>query len=59
MIPIHKNESLYKDADQFDGFRFSKLREVEHNAKYNASNTSLEYLQFGHGQHAWYLFPVF
>lgn len=52
--PIHMDDGIYENAEQFDGFRFSKLRErCGENAKYYAANTNEEYLQFGHGQHAW------
>jgi cytochrome P450 len=53
--PIHFDESIYKDADKFDGFRFSDMRELEgESAKHHVSNTNLEFLHFGHGHHAWY-----
>lgn len=53
--PIHKDENIYENANQFDGFRFYKLRERDgESAKHHATSTGLDYLQFGHGQHAWF-----
>jgi cytochrome P450 len=54
LIGIHLDENIYSNPHEFDGFRFSKLRERDgESAKHHSSNTSSEYLQFGHGQHAW------
>ena len=52
--PIQYDERIYVDPLVFDGFRFSRMREREgESAKHHASNTSTEFLNFGHGQHAW------
>lgn len=52
---IHRDEDVYEDGEKFDGFRFSKLREqYGEKATYMASNTNPDFLQFGHGPHAWY-----
>lgn len=55
---IHLDNSVYKDASVFDGFRFYKMRELERDAEsrhlLNCVSTSTEYLSFGHGSHAWY-----
>ena len=57
LYQIHRDESIYPNPNEFDGFRFSKIRENQgESAKHHASNTSIDYLYFGHGQHAWY-FP--
>ena len=57
---IQKDESFYENAHQFDGFRFSNLREREgENARYLAANTSTEFLHFGHGHHAWYALNIY
>jgi cytochrome P450 len=54
VAPIQKDESIYENANQFDGFRFSNLRERDgESAKHHVSNTNLEFLHFGHGHHAW------
>lgn len=55
ILAIHTDDNYYPNAKEFDGFRFSKLREQEgESAKHHSSNTSSEYLHFGHGHHAWY-----
>jgi cytochrome P450 len=51
---IHTDPTVYEDPNKFDAFRFSRTREREgENAKHHATNTSLEFLTFGHGKHAW------
>lgn len=52
---IQTDDNFYPKGKEFDGFRFSKLREQKgESAKHHSSNTGAEYLHFGHGQHAWY-----
>ena len=54
--PTHHDDSIYENANAFDPFRFSRMREVEgEGMKYQFVNTSLEYISFGHGKHAWYV----
>jgi cytochrome P450 len=54
VAPIHMDESVYDNPNQFHGFRFSDLREGEgESARHYVSKTSLEFLHFGHGHHAW------
>jgi hypothetical protein len=49
------DEKTYPNALEFDGFRFSRMREQDgESAKHHSSNTSHDFLYFGHGQHAWY-----
>jgi cytochrome P450 len=51
-----RDETIYSNPDEFDGFRFAKLRESEVDAttsKYQAVSTSNEYLPFGLGRHTW------
>ena len=53
---IHRDEISYPNPDVFDGFRFSKLREVEGDAvanKYLAVSTSTENVNFGLGRRTW------
>lgn len=51
---IHMDDSIYPNAHEFDGFRFSKMREAEgESAKHHSVNTSIDFLIFGHGEHAW------
>ena len=52
--PIHHDEAKYADAHAFDPFRFAKMREGEgEGSKHQFVNTSLDYISFGHGRHAW------
>jgi cytochrome P450 len=53
---IHTDERIYPNADEFDGFRFSKLCESEGGSmksRHQAVSTSGEHLFFGFGQHTW------
>ena len=56
---IHfSSQTIYDNPDEFDGFRFAKLREAdEHDGvtKYQMVNTAPDYVTFGHGKHAWYV----
>lgn len=52
---VHLDDSVYENAEEFDGFRFSRLRETKgESAKLLSVNTGTEFLTFGHGEHAWY-----
>jgi len=52
---IQRDSSIWEKADQFNGFRFSQMREKEgDNARLYAANTSTEFIIFGHGHSAWY-----
>jgi cytochrome P450 len=56
ILPIHLDEKIYKNANEFDGFRFSRMRDEEtETAKSYCVNTNTDFLAFGHGTHAWYL----
>ena len=53
--PVNQEESLYQNGSEFDGFRFYRMREEEgDSAKIYCVNTSVNFLTFGHGTHAWY-----
>ena len=55
----HTDERIYPNPDQFDGFRFAKLRESEVNtttSKYQTVSSSSEHLAFGLGRHTWWAF---
>lgn len=53
--PVNQEESLYQNGSEFDGFRFYRMREEEgDSAKTYCVNTSVNFLTFGHGTHAWY-----
>jgi cytochrome P450 len=51
---IHKDGELYPNPEEFDGFRFVKLREhnVDVTARHQALSTSVDHLTFGYGRHA-------
>ena len=55
---IHRDGEIYPDPEEFDGFRFVKLRElnVDAIARYQALSTSADHLTFGYGRHAWCVF---
>ena len=51
---IYMDDSIYERADEFDGFRFSRLRdEVGDLPKFRSVDANNEYLHFGSGPHAW------
>lgn len=53
---IHTDGEIYTNPDQFDGFRFSKLRDAAGDVLVTgdrATTTSPEHLAFGLGRHAW------
>jgi cytochrome P450 len=54
---VHMDEELYPNAQEFDGFRFYKLREKEGDdvleTRHQLVTTSAELLGFGLGRHAW------
>jgi len=58
LMAIHLDDKIYENASEFNGFRFSSMRDqnpkAESNAKYEAANTSVEFLTFSHGRHPWY-----
>ena len=57
MYAIHRDEDIYENADKFYGFRFVTVNDAGDPTS-QAATTSPEYLQFGHGSHAWYhLYP--
>ena len=55
---IHKDGEIYPNPEEFDGFRFVKLRELNEDnmARHQAFSTSTDHLSFGYGRHAWYAF---
>jgi cytochrome P450 len=55
VFAAHTDENVYPNGKEFDGFRFSRMREQEgESAKHHASNISRDFLTFGQGHHAWY-----
>ena len=56
-IPLQFDDTVYENPTQFDGFRFHRSREqAGESSKYHASTSSVNYVHFGHGHHAWF-FP--
>lgn len=53
---VHHDDEIYENAHFFDPFRFFHMRDQEGGGgtKHHFASTSLEYLPFGHGKHAWY-----
>jgi cytochrome P450 len=52
----HRDEMTYPNPDEFDGFRFAKLREdggETVTSRYQAVSTSTEHVAFGLGRHTW------
>ena len=54
----HRDERIYPNPDQFDGFRFAKLRDSESEgdtmaSRYLMVSPSSENLNFGLGRHTW------
>ncbi|KAI9465137.1 cytochrome P450 [Lactarius psammicola] len=54
IIVIHADGENFPNPDEFDGFRFAKLRERDGDAmtRHQATSTSAECLTFGYGRHA-------
>lgn len=50
---VHKDPSIYPCPEDFDGFRFSRMKEEGETSKIYTTNTSTEFITFGHGKHAW------
>ena len=53
---LHTDGDIYSNPDEFDGFRFSKLREQEGDAMvgtHQTVSTSSEHIAFGLGRHQW------
>ncbi|KAI1795278.1 cytochrome P450 [Ganoderma leucocontextum] len=50
---MHHSDTHYPSADEFDPFRFSRMRALagECGSKYQFASTSPHYIPFGHGQH--------
>ena len=54
---MHHSDEYYPHPDEFDPFRFSRMREAagECGSKYQFASTAPDYIPFGHGQHSWYV----
>lgn len=59
-LATHFDDANYKDPEVFDPWRFVMMRDAgdteggaNGNLKYQFVTTSVDYLVFGHGKHAW------
>ena len=53
---IHTDGEIYSNPDEFDGFRFAKVREHDGDSmasRHQTGTTSITHLPFGHGRLAW------
>jgi cytochrome P450 len=50
---VHTDGEIYPNPNEFDGFRFAKLRECDGVTGQQITSTSADYLIFGYGRHAW------
>lgn len=56
---LHLDDEFYENAALFDPFRFARMREVVgEGTKHQFVSTTLDYLPFGHGRSAWYVFAL-
>ena len=49
--PIHMDERFYPNADEFDPFRFARIR--AEGDRLDSTQTSETYLAFSYGRHSW------
>jgi cytochrome P450 len=52
----HRDERIYSNPNEFDGFRFARLRgskDDTETSRYQTVSTSSENLSFGLGRHTW------
>jgi cytochrome P450 len=53
-LPTHHDENNYADAETFNPWRFSDMREEEgESIKHQMVYTGPNLVSFGHGRHAW------
>ena len=55
---MHHDNATYPNADEFDPFRFARMREGKgegEDMKHQFTTTSVDCLTFGHGTQAWYV----
>ncbi|KAH9959807.1 cytochrome P450 [Russula dissimulans] len=58
---VHSSGEIYANPEEFDGLRFSKLRDKEGDVlstAHRAVTTSSEMVAFGFGRHAWRVFKT-
>ena len=53
---IHLDGAFYENPDTFDPFRFSRARDLNgKGSNEQFASTSINYVPFGLGKHAWYV----
>jgi cytochrome P450 len=53
---VHHDEKFYENANAFEPFRFAEMNEEDsEGVKCQFVSTAIEYLAFGHSNHAWYV----
>ena len=50
-LSLHHDKNFYENPEVFEPFRFADMR--GDGPKHQFASTSMEYLPFGHGKHAW------
>ena len=50
---MHRSTDKYTSPDVFDPFRFSNMRKEGEASRFQCVNTSVDYIPFGLGAHAW------
>ena len=51
---LHHGDAVLENAGRFDPFRYERMRHAkDQGSKHQFTSTSLEYISFGHGHHAW------
>ena len=55
-MALHTDETVYENPTEFQPWRFAEMREPEgEGMKHSMVTTSVDYVAFGHGRHAWYV----
>ena len=59
-LSLHHDKNFFENPDVFEPFRFAHMREEDgKGSKHQFASTSIEYLPFGLGKHAWCGFCFF
>lgn len=56
-MPMHHDDEYYSDGEEFNPWRFSEMRDEDgEGLRHQMVSTGSDYIAFGHGKHAWYVF---
>ena len=59
-MPMHRDDEFYPDGEMFNPWRFSEMRDEDgEGLRHQMVSTGSDYIAFGHGKHAWYVFLCF